>query len=219
MLLRREFVLDSRQRDYNVFVEAIAGMSQAAPNSLERKQFVAKAIEAKGKIILNSSAKVLDALVKYSAHSALSTEESYIDFANLQLSYAYILAPADGYISRKSVQPGQLVNAGQNLMSLVDDSQLWVAANFKETQIEDMKTGQEVDIKADAYPGHTFKGKIESIQAATGSKFSLLPPDNSTGNFVKVVQRVPVRITLLDDKKDNYELRAGMNVTVVVKVK
>ena len=153
------------------------------------------------------------------AEVGILQRQADIDFANLQLSYAYILAPADGYISRKSVQPGQLVNAGQNLMSLVDDSQLWVAANFKETQIEDMKTGQEVDIKADAYPGHTFKGKIESIQAATGSKFSLLPPDNSTGNFVKVVQRVPVRIILLDDKKDNYVLRAGMNVTVVVKVK
>jgi membrane fusion protein (multidrug efflux system) len=117
------------------------------------------------------------------------------------------------------VQPGQLINAGQTLMSLVDESQLWITANFKETQIEHMKEGQDVEVTVDAYPGHTFKGKIESIQAATGSKFSLLPADNSTGNFVKVVQRIPVRISLQDDKNDKFELRAGMNVTVAVKVK
>jgi membrane fusion protein (multidrug efflux system) len=104
-------------------------------------------------------------------------------------------------------------------MSLVDDAQLWITANFKETQIENMKQGQDVEVEVDAYPGKKFKGKIESLQAATGSKFSLLPADNATGNFVKVVQRIPVRIALLDDKNDQFDLRAGMNVTVAVKVK
>jgi len=104
-------------------------------------------------------------------------------------------------------------------MSLVDDAQLWITANFKETQIENMKEGQDVEVEVDAYPGKKFKGKIESLQAATGSKFSLLPADNATGNFVKVVQRIPVRIALLDDKNDQFDLRAGMNVTVAVKVK
>ncbi|MCC6582941.1 MAG: HlyD family secretion protein [Chitinophagales bacterium] len=153
------------------------------------------------------------------AEVGIQQRNADIDFAELQLTYAYIIAPCDGFISKKSVQVGQLVNPGQTLMSLVDDSQLWITANFKETQIENMKEGQDVEVKVDAYEGKTFKGKIESLQAATGSKFSLLPADNATGNFVKVVQRVPVRIALLDDKNDKYDLRAGMNVTVAVKVK
>lgn len=146
-------------------------------------------------------------------------QQTNVDFAKLQLSYAYIIAPSDGFISKKNVQPGQLVNPGQILMSIVDVSQLWINANFKETQVERMKVGQEVTVKVDAYPDKTFKGKIESLQAATGSKFSLLPADNATGNFVKVVQRIPVRIALIDDKNDAYDLRAGMNVNVAVKVK
>lgn len=153
------------------------------------------------------------------AEVGIQQRNADIDFAQLQLTYAYIIAPCDGFISKKNVQVGQLVNPGQTLMSLVDDSQLWITANFKETQIENMKEGQDVEVKVDAYEGKTFKGKIESLQAATGSKFSLLPADNATGNFVKVVQRVPVRIALLDDKNDKYDLRAGMNVTVAVKVK
>ena len=135
------------------------------------------------------------------------------------MSYAYIIAPSDGYVSKKSVQPGQLVNPGQILLSIVNDRLLWVSANFKETQIEKMKTGQGVEITVDAYPDYKFKGKVESFQAATGSKFSLLPADNATGNFVKVVQRIPVRITILNDPNNQPELRAGMSVKVAVKVK
>lgn len=153
------------------------------------------------------------------AEVGIQQQQANVDFAKLQLSYAYIIAPCDGFISKKNIQVGQLVNPGQIVMSVVDDSQLWVTANFKETQIENMKVGQYVEVKVDAYSGKTFKGKIESLQAATGSKFSLLPADNATGNFVKVVQRIPVRIALLDDKNDKYDLRAGMNVTVSVKVK
>lgn len=153
------------------------------------------------------------------AEVGIQQQQANVDYAQLQLSYAYIIAPCDGFISKKNVQVGQLVNPGQIVMSIVDDSHLWITANFKETQIENMKEGQDVEVKVDAYPDKTFKGKIESLQAATGSKFSLLPADNATGNFVKVVQRVPVRIALLDDKNDNYDLRAGMNVNVAVKVK
>jgi membrane fusion protein, multidrug efflux system len=153
------------------------------------------------------------------AEVGIQQRQADIEFAKLQLSYAYLIAPCDGFISRKNVQPGQLINAGQIVMSIVDDSELWITANFKETQIEKMKQGQDVEVKVDAYSGKKFKGKIESIQAATGSKFSLLPADNATGNFVKVVQRVPVRIALQDDKTDQFDLRAGMNVTVAVKVK
>lgn len=151
------------------------------------------------------------------ANINIKQKESEVSYAALQLSYAYITSPCDGYVSKKNIQPGQLVNIGQTLMSLVDDSKLWINANFKETQIENMKVGQKVEIKVDAHKGHAFKGKIESMQAATGSKFTLLPPDNATGNFVKVVQRIPVRISVIDRKHDQFTLRAGMNVTVHVK--
>ncbi|MEZ5024990.1 MAG: HlyD family secretion protein [Chitinophagales bacterium] len=149
----------------------------------------------------------------------IQQQQANVEFAKLQLSYAYILAPCDGYVTKKNVQIGQLLNPGQIVLNIVDDSQLWITANFKETQIEDMKVGQPVEVKVDAYPDKKFEGKIESIQAATGSQFSLLPADNATGNFVKVVQRIPVRIALIDDKNDAYQLRAGMNVNVAVKVK
>ncbi len=153
------------------------------------------------------------------AEVGIQQRQADIEFAQLQLSYCYLIAPCDGYISKKNVQVGQLINPGQIVMSIVDENSLWITANFKETQIENMKVGQDVNIIVDAYPKQKFKGKIESVQAATGSKFSLLPADNATGNFVKVVQRIPVRISLFDDKKDNFYLRAGMNVSVAVKVK
>jgi membrane fusion protein (multidrug efflux system) len=153
------------------------------------------------------------------AEVGMEQQQANIDFAKLQLSYAYIIAPSDGVVSKKNVQVGQLLNPGQIIMSIVDEKQLWITANFKETQIEKMKIGQVVDVKIDAYPNAKFTGKIESIQSATGSKFSLLPADNASGNFVKVVQRIPVKINIDDNKNDAYYLRAGMNATVAVKVK
>lgn len=151
------------------------------------------------------------------AEVSVLQRQSELDFAKLQLSYAYVTAPCTGYISKKNIQVGQLVSAGSPLFSIVDDSKLWITANFKETQVKDIKAGQMVSIKVDAFPDKLFEGKVESIQAATGSKFSLIPADNATGNFVKVVQRIPVRIALNDDKNDEFPLRAGMNVQVAVK--
>lgn len=149
------------------------------------------------------------------AETVVKEREASLEFAKLQLSYAYIIAPVDGVISRKNIQVGQFVQAGQSLFALVDESEKWVVANFKETQLDKMKTGQQVEIEVDAFPGETFTGKIESISPATGAKFSLLPPDNASGNFVKVVQRVPVKI-VLEKNNVNKDLRAGMNVNVDV---
>ena len=153
------------------------------------------------------------------AQISIQQKQADVEFARLQLSYAYIIAPCDGYVSKKNIQVGQLVNPGQTLLRIVDDSQLWITANFKETQIEHMKVGQDVNVTVDAYPDEKFKGKIESLQAATGAEFSLLPADNATGNFVKVVQRIPVRIALLNDNNKQNKLRAGMSVSVAVRVK
>lgn len=153
------------------------------------------------------------------AEVAIKQRQADLDFAKLQLSYAYVIAPYDGYISKKNVQIGQLLNPGQTVCSIVDETSLWVVANFKETQITNMQPGQEVEIKVDAYPKEKIVGKVESIQAATGSTFSLIPADNSTGNFVKVVQRIPVKIIIDKNQNKNVQLRAGMNVSVAVKVK
>jgi membrane fusion protein (multidrug efflux system) len=152
------------------------------------------------------------------AQIQVEQRQEELDIAQLNLSYAVITAPCDGYVSKKGVQLGQLVSVGQNLFAIVDESDMWVIANFKETQIEKMKIGQKVKIEVDAYPDQKFEGTIQSLQAATGSMFALLPPDNATGNFVKVVQRVPVKIIIDKNQNKNYPLRAGMNVTAVVKV-
>lgn len=150
------------------------------------------------------------------AETVVQEREADLKFAKLQLSYAYILAPTSGIISKKNVQVGQLVQAGQSLFALVDEDEKWVVANFKETQLEKMRPGQDVEISVDAFPDETFTGRVESISPATGAKFSLLPPDNASGNFVKVVQRVPVKIVLENTGDKSDLLRAGMNVDVDV---
>lgn len=137
--------------------------------------------------------------------------------ARLDLAYTVIKAPYDGRLGRQAVQEGQLVQAGQPLATIVNaHAGKWVTANFKETQLRYLQLGQAVRIMADAYPGHIFAGRIESLAPATGARFSLLPPDNATGNFVKVIQRVPVRIQLTDAAPVAARLQAGMNVTVEV---
>ncbi|MBS1762832.1 MAG: HlyD family secretion protein [Bacteroidetes bacterium] len=140
-----------------------------------------------------------------------------VDAAKLNLSYSVITAPEDGLISKVNVKPGQVVQAGQSLFSIVHNEQIWVTANFKETQLNKMMIGQKVDVHADIFPKHTFHASIASFAPATGSTFALLPPDNASGNFVKVVQRIPVRIEFADPSDSLVKkLRPGMNVVVDV---
>ena len=139
-----------------------------------------------------------------------------VDFAKLQLSYTNITAPATGIVSKKNVQKGQLVQAGQTLFSIVNESSIYVTANFKETQLEKIKTGAKVNLVVDAYPDEKIDGEVYNFSPATGAKFSLLPPDNATGNFVKVVQRIPVKIIIKTTKEIMEKLRPGMSVKVSV---
>ena len=125
-------------------------------------------------------------------------------------------APSDGVIARKAVNPGQVVQAGQPLFAIVQVDSVWVTANFKETQLARIRPGQRTTIEVDAYGGRTFTGKVDSIAGATGARFSLLPPENATGNFVKVVQRVPVKIVFDQSQDAAFLLRPGMSVTPVV---
>lgn len=136
--------------------------------------------------------------------------------AELNLSYTVITAPCDGYCSRKEIQVGQLVQPGQTLLNLVDATDVRVIANYKETQLKHIHVGSEVEVEVDALPGKTFNGKVAAISSATGSSLSLMPQDNSAGNFVKVRQRIPVRIEL-SGNDDLDLLRAGMNVECNVK--
>lgn len=142
-----------------------------------------------------------------------------VDFAKLQLSYTTIIAPASGIVSKKNIQLGQLVQAGQTLFSIVNDNSIYITANFKETQMDKIRTGQKVEIEVDAYPELKLQGEVYNFSPATGAKFSLLPPDNATGNYVKVVQRIPVKILIHADKDVMAKLRPGMSVNVSVIIK
>lgn len=151
------------------------------------------------------------------ANATIQQREADVANARLNLSYTVITAPADGKVSKVNVQIGQFLQAGQSLFSIVLNNTPWVVANFKETQLNKMKTGQKVIVHVDAYPGHDFEAKLTSFAPATGAKFSLLPPDNATGNFVKVVQRVPVKIEFTNPNDQTIQsLRPGMNVFVDV---
>lgn len=151
------------------------------------------------------------------AAAAVEQSKAELSAAELYLSYGTIKAPVSGRVARKSVQLGQYMQVGQSMMAIVQPD-VWVTANFKETQLTRMHVGQAVELKVDAYPGQTLHGTIQSIQAGTGAKFSLLPPENATGNYVKVVQRVPVKIVLDPAEKATMLLAPGMSVVPVVRV-
>ncbi len=146
--------------------------------------------------------------------------EANIELARLNLSYTVILAPCDGVTGRKEIQVGQLIQPGQTIVDVVDTHDKWIVANYKETQIANIRPGQEVTVSIDAIPDVTFKGVVRSISKATGASFSLLPKDNSSGNFVKIEQRIPVRIDLSADNtaEDLERVSAGMNVECEVKI-
>jgi membrane fusion protein (multidrug efflux system) len=154
-----------------------------------------------------------------SAEARVRQAEAALQQAELNLQYTTVKAPTDGVVSRKSVEPGQVVQPGQPLMALVDLNDVWVTANFKESQLADMRPGQKAIIVVDALGGKEFQGHVDSVAAATGAKFSLLPPENATGNYVKVVQRIPVRIFFEPGQDPNHLLRPGMSVTPTVVVR
>ncbi|MCW3464893.1 HlyD family secretion protein [Chitinophaga nivalis] len=149
-------------------------------------------------------------------HTGIDQQQAAVDFARLQLTYTRMMAPATGLVSKKFIQQGQLVQAGQQLFSVVHDNSLYVTANFKETQLEHLRPGQPVTIKVDAFPGKPLQGTVYNYAPGTGARFALLPPDNATGNFVKVVQRVPVKIRITDYHQLQSLLCPGMSVKVSV---
>jgi len=154
-----------------------------------------------------------------SAEARVQQMRAALAQAELNLERTTIKAPSAGTVSRKTVEVGAVVQPGQPLMALVSLTDVWVVANFKETQLAEMRDGQRATIEVDALGGRTFKGKIDSLSAATGARFSLLPPENATGNYVKVVQRVPVKIVLDPGQDPEHLLRPGMSVFPTVHLK
>lgn len=155
---------------------------------------------------------------KGGGEAAIRFAEASIAQIELKLGYAKIKAPTSGYITRKNVTVGEVVNEGQPIMSIVPLEDLYITANYKETQLTNVKPGMSVVFEVDTYPGVEFKGRVESIMAGTGSVFSLIPPQNATGNYIKVVQRIPVKIDLKEVDVGKYPLRIGMSVVPTILV-
>jgi membrane fusion protein, multidrug efflux system len=153
------------------------------------------------------------------AIAKIAQAKAALESAQIQLNDTVIVAPVSGRVSKKTVEPGQIVQPGSPLMTIVPDNDLWVTANYKETQLAGVHTGSLAEVEVDGLPGKQFKGHVESISAGTGATFTLLPPDNATGNFTKVVQRIPVKIVLDPNQPDFDKLRAGMSVTSVIEIK
>lgn len=187
--------------------EANATAAKADVEALEREIAAARASEASA----GAAGRAADA--------RLARARAALEQARLDLSYARIAAPVSGTISRTQVEVGQLVQAGQPLAAVVSDSAVWVTANLKETETADVREGQPVELDVDAYPGCTAHGQVESMSPATGSKFALLPPDNATGNFTKVVQRVPVRVQIVEGCGVDRPLRPGMSVLAHIDIR
>ncbi|MDY4043674.1 MAG: HlyD family secretion protein [Marinifilaceae bacterium] len=156
---------------------------------------------------------------KQNTEAAIQRAEAALEMAKLNLSYTVVVAPCDGKLGRRSIEEGQFISAGQTITYILPNTQKWVIANYKETQLENLQVGQEVSLSVDAISDREFKGRISAISGATGSKYSLVPTDNSAGNFVKIRQRVPVRIDFVDlSEEDNERLAAGMMVVVKAKL-
>lgn len=195
--------------------------AEAGVRMSESRQAQAKASEASARAGLRNAQTGPEQVTAMrarasSAQARVEQMKASLAQAELNLQYTVIKAPVRGVVSKKSVNPGQVIQGGQPLLSLVQSDEVWITANFKETQLTDMRPGQRVTVAVDAYEGKVFQGKVDSIAAATGSRFSLLPAENATGNFVKVVQRVPVKIALEGGQDPEHLLRPGMSVTPTV---
>jgi len=212
--------VEKAQKDYNRDKNLIADQA-ITQRQLDDSKF---GVESASKQLDNSKSDlaaaesrigVLQALVKKS-EAALESKKAQIDQQLLKLSYTSIFAPLGGKIGKKNISEGQYVQAGAPLFTIVNDTTYWIVANFKESQIRKLRPGMHVDIELDAYPKLEISGKIETLSDATGARFALIPPDNASGNFVKVTQRIPVRINISDIDKYRDILRAGLSANVSI---
>lgn len=200
--------LDKAQTDFNRAQDLYKGGADTRKR-FEDAQAALKAAKAKYKAAQRKIEEI---------KTMIRQKKDNLDYAQLQLSYTQIKAPISGLVSKKDVETGQFVQAGQPVMAVTNPDKIWITANYKETEIHDIKVGQIVKVSVDAYPNKTFRGKVQSIAGATGAKYALLPPENATGNFVKVVQRVPVKIVFTEKSDPNYPMPLGINVTTSIDI-
>lgn len=208
-------------REQSSAAEASIDQSKAQLNAAQEgiPQAIARQQQARGQLLQANTAPTQVAVSqtgKAQAEAKVEQARAALESALLQLSYCHIYAPVDGRISKKTVEVGEFVQPGSPLMAVIPTENMWVVANFKETQMDALKLGAKALIYVDAFPGQPIEGTIDSVSAGTGSTFALLPPDNATGNFVKVVQRVPVKIALKPGQPHLAQLIAGTSVTAVV---
>jgi membrane fusion protein, multidrug efflux system len=217
--LRREKAKKDAERDANLLADNAITRKQA-DDSKANAEILAAQYEAGQEDIATAKSRLpIFQAALHKAEAVLGVKKVKIEQQKLKLNYSKVYAPTSGRIGKKNVEPGQFIQAGQPLMTVVQDATFWVVANFKETQVKNLKIGDETELKLDAYPDRILKGKIVSISEATGAKTSLLPADNASGNFVKVTQRVPVKIEILDLEKNKGILRAGLSLGVSILIK
>lgn len=217
--LRKEKAKKDADRDANLVAENAITRKQADDSKSAYEVLQAQYEAGLADIATAKSRLPILQAALHKAEAVLAVKKVKIDQQKLKLTYSKVYAPSSGRIGKKSVEAGQFIQAGQPLMTIVQDSTFWVVANFKETQVGRLKIGAEAEIKLDAYPNRILKGRIASISESTGAKSALLPPDNASGNFVKVTQRVPVKIEILDLVQNKDILRAGLSLEVSVEIK
>jgi len=217
--LRKEKAQKDAERDTKLFADNAITKRQIDDSKSNLEVLIAQYDSQNQDWIASKSRIEVLSSNLHKAEAALAVQRVKIEQQKLKLTYSKVYASENGKIGRKSVEPGQFIQPGQTLATIVQDSLYWVVANFKETQISRLAVGQEVNLKLDAFPDMELKGKIADFSDATGAKYALLPPDNASGNFVKVTQKIPVKIAIEGVEKLRDKLRAGMSLEVEVKIK
>jgi membrane fusion protein, multidrug efflux system len=218
LVRKGDVLVEIDPRDFQVaLAQAKANLAKDKATQIQAATTEERAVDLFGRHVISMQDRDNTVAASQSSKAAVEADEAAVEQAELNLSYTKITAPIDGYVTKDAVAIGDYLQVGQALMSLVPP-RVWVIANFKETQLRNMQPGQPVDISVDAYPSLKLRGHVDSIQAGSGAAFTLLPPENATGNYVKVVQRVPVKIVLDEDQQVQRVLGPGMSVVPTVAV-
>lgn len=216
---KNELLLEIDPADYELQVKEAQANLDIRRSLLDQALRNKDRAESLSKRQAISQARYEDILTAYKvAQAQVGAAEAQLQIARLNLGYTKIYAPADGYVAEKSVEAGNQVMPGQALMAVVS-SDMWIVANYKETKLKNVQPGQKVKIQIDAYPGMTFKGRVNSIQRGTGAAFSMFPPENATGSFVKIVQRIPVKIVFDGQPEKKYDFSIGMSASTEIKIR
>ena len=218
LVKKGDVLVEIDPRDFQVaMAQAKANLAKDKATQVQANVNEKRAQDLFTKKVMSAQERDTNVATSDSSKASVEADEAAVEQAELNLGYTKVIAPVDGYVTKEAVATGDYVQVGQAFMSLVPP-RVWVIANFKETQLRNMQPGQPVDISVDAYPSLKLRGRVDSIQAGSGAAFSMLPPENATGNYVKVVQRVPVKIVLDEERQVQRLLGPGMSVVPTVTV-